>query len=231
MPDFLILRFEAPLMSFGGPTVDSRGVIQAWPARSMLTGLIANALGWHHRDVEKIESLQERLRYVVRADKRGRVFQDYQTIDLSQDFLDGSRGWTTMNRLQQRAGGNSSGTHIRTQDFLADAAYTLAVSVTDGLPGLEEIEAALIKPARPLFIGRKTCIPSVPIFQERVSASNPIEALKSSRLKAGKCLVWLDDDGGEGRRFAATDGRDWKNQTHSQQRWLVERMVDFGGGI
>ena len=49
MRDALILRFDAPLMSFGGPMVDHNGVVQDFPPTSLLTGLIGNALGYEHR--------------------------------------------------------------------------------------------------------------------------------------------------------------------------------------
>ena len=40
MIEVLLLRFDAPLMSFGGPIVDQRGVTRDFPAASMLAGLI-----------------------------------------------------------------------------------------------------------------------------------------------------------------------------------------------
>ena len=40
----LVLRFDAPLMSFGGVMVDQHGVIDRFPGTAMLTGLLANAL-------------------------------------------------------------------------------------------------------------------------------------------------------------------------------------------
>ena len=43
----LILRFDAPMVSFGGVTVDQHGFTDSYPGQAMLTGLIANALGWH----------------------------------------------------------------------------------------------------------------------------------------------------------------------------------------
>jgi len=44
----LVLRLDAPMMSFGGVMVDQHGVIDRFPGVALLTGLIANALGWHH---------------------------------------------------------------------------------------------------------------------------------------------------------------------------------------
>ena len=49
--EHLILRLEAPLMAFGGETIDNLGVVRRFPSASMLTGLLANALGWLMRDV------------------------------------------------------------------------------------------------------------------------------------------------------------------------------------
>ena len=42
MRNHLILTLEAPLMSFGGITIDHLGVTRDFPAASMLTGLLAN---------------------------------------------------------------------------------------------------------------------------------------------------------------------------------------------
>lgn len=64
---FLLLRLEAPMMSFGDVSVDERGPTQAFPAKSMLTGLLGNALGYDHREAVKLESIQNRLNYAVRA--------------------------------------------------------------------------------------------------------------------------------------------------------------------
>ena len=57
----LILNLESPLMSFGGETIDNLGVIRWFPAVSMLTGLLANALGWRRVDRERHQDLQDRL--------------------------------------------------------------------------------------------------------------------------------------------------------------------------
>ena len=70
--DVLILRFDAPLMSFGAPIVDNQGEIQPYPALSMMTGLLGNALGFDHSEFDRLERLQERLRYASRQDRRGR---------------------------------------------------------------------------------------------------------------------------------------------------------------
>src|SRR5262245_50040362 len=112
MMEVLLLRFDAPLISFGGPAVDQERVIQEFPARSMLAGQFANALGYEHRDAPKTQRLQDRIQYAARRDRQGKRLTDFQTVDLGQSFLRGT-GWTTWGRPEERAGAFSTGTHIR----------------------------------------------------------------------------------------------------------------------
>lgn len=121
MHDILLLRFDAPLMSFGAPAVDNRRVIQEMPALSQVVGLLGNALGYDHADGDALSRLQTRLRLGSRADRPGEALVDYQTVDLGQDFLS-EPGWTTRGKPEVRGGGFSKGTHIRYRHFWADAA-------------------------------------------------------------------------------------------------------------
>ncbi|MCB1994083.1 MAG: type I-E CRISPR-associated protein Cas5/CasD, partial [Geminicoccaceae bacterium] len=80
----LILRLEGPLMSFGDTAIDEIRPTRPLPGRSLLTGLIANALGFEHRDVHALQRLQERLRFAARLDQAGDALVDFQTAELSQ---------------------------------------------------------------------------------------------------------------------------------------------------
>ena len=53
----LILHLQAPLMSFGGPQVDQIGPTGQFPTTSQITGLFANALGYAHRDVDRLQGV------------------------------------------------------------------------------------------------------------------------------------------------------------------------------
>jgi CRISPR system Cascade subunit CasD len=233
MIDAIILRFDAPLMSFGGVVIDHNGITRMFPARSMLTGMLGNAFGYDHRDADALQALQERIEYAVREDRPGRLLPDYQTVDLSQDFM--QAGWTTRGVAQGRAGAEATrqGTHIRLRDYLADAVYTIALALlapeTD--PDARRLEAALRAPARPLFIGRKSCLPSEPIFLARRQAESLLTALKeappSKRAEGNQFRVWLPVAGPQVRgALPLTDERDWTNQIHVGRRFIVEESVD-----
>jgi len=168
----LILRFDAPLISFGAPMIDQNGVVQAFPGLSMLVGLIGNALGWDHRDAEKLDALQDRIRYAARVDRLGEALVDYQTVDLGQPWMDPKKaGWTTWGHIAERDGAHSTGTHIRYRHYRADSLVTVAVALVDETdPTTDEIATALRYPARTVFLGRKCCLPAAPILREIVDA-------------------------------------------------------------
>lgn len=243
--DVLLLRLEAPLMSFGGVAVDELRPTLELPGRALLTGLLANALGWHHADGERLDRLQRRLVYAVRRDRPGQRLEDFQTVDLSQDFL--HAGWTTRDRPEGRGGASGKGTHIRDRHYLVDAAYTVALSLDPATeePDLDALEAALRRPARPLFLGRKACLPSRPLVgrsgeTDRRRAASPLAALARVPLWAGRedgaplRVWWPGAPGGAppagvdvpGVRFDRSlplyDDRDWRHQFHAGRRFVHE---------
>jgi len=239
MVDVLLLRLDAPLMSFGGVRVDEVNKTEAFPLRSMVAGMLANALGYEHRDFSRTSDLQRRLRLAARQDAPGQRLVDYQTVDLGQDFL--LQGWTMRHRVESRKGGNASeGTHIRYRHYLADALYTVALSLDppEGSPSLDDLEAALREPERPLFLGRKPCIPSAPLLLARRSAPSLREALRTTPVarrrhqqgRQERLLAWWPADEEEtpdSRLIPVFEDRDWENQIHTGRRFLREGLLSL----
>ena len=221
--EVLLLRLEAPLMAFGGPIVDNYGVIQSFPAISMLTGLLGNALGWEHREGAALNRLQSQIRFAARLDRPGERVIDYQTVDLGQNFMVDT-GWTTWGHQEVRGGGSSTGTHIRYRHYRADACATVALTLNSEEAELTvaTLEQALMIPARPLFIGRKTCLPALPILQDKVETQSVIEALRTFPAIYEKRVQaqWPADEEEPSlsRLMVLTDERDWINQVHSGER-------------
>lgn len=222
----LLLRLQAPLMSFGGTTVDNRGVTLPFPGRAMLTGLLANALGWTHGDFERLGALQGRLRIASRCDKPGRPLRDYHTVDLGQDFM--REGWTTWGKPEGRKGGSGDSTHIRLRDYWADRIQVVALALApeDEAPTLDALHDALQRPARPLFIGRKTCLPSAPIALGLIDADSPEDALqRTPRLSPGEDALMMWSEALTTAPMAAHDLRDWRNQTHMGEAWIGQTLI------
>ncbi len=247
--DILLLRFDAPLMSFGGVAVDERGVIDETPGLSLVTGLIANALGWHHRDHLALARLQERLRLATRRDRAGVLLDEFQTVDLGQPNME--PGWTTWHQPATRGGANSRATHIRRRQFWADAVFTLALTVDPATeePDLDAVERALLEPERPLFLGRKSCLPAdrlvigrrrAPTLKHAVATAplpRPAGRADTGRAEtagtdtAGSLTIWWPEgdapapDTETGDRQPVYDLRDWANQVHTGRRFVYRGTV------
>ena len=236
--DALILRLDAPLMSFGGVMVDHHNVTDRFPAVSLFAGLLANALGWSHGDVEKIGALQDRLIVASRWDIEPEAIVDYHTVDLGQPKMV-EPGWTTRGVPEHRDGGSAKkGTHIRLRHYWANGVLTAVLALVDNTaPDLAALESALIQPMRPLFLGRKTCLPNAPILAGLATGQDVLAILKavprarcSVRQAASQSMAarWPAEigDNREDQLKAIYDQRDWKNQWHAGRRIVAEGPIE-----
>ncbi len=177
MSKHLILTLEGTLAAYGAEMVDARGPVRDWPGASLLTGLIANALGYRRSMGVAHMALQSRLDFAVRIDRRGSNLRDFQTAQLEKN----DAGWTTRGAPEGRDGGANTynSPHIRERDYFADSRVTVALALrdADSPPTVETIGLALETPARPLFLGRKPCLPSRPLFAGFVEASDALAAV------------------------------------------------------
>ena len=270
----LLLRFAAPLMSFGAVRVDARGPIQDHPGLGLVTGLLANALGYDHAEADRLTRLQERLRIASRCDRPGTRLTDYQTVDLGQEHLVSvengmkailsarrkrnlpiwsehecdyfPRGWTTRGAPEYRDGDlrNACGTHERRRDYHADRVQTVAVTLfpAEEAPTLDDCGAALDTPARPLFLGRKPCLPAGRLNLGVVEAESLLSALANAPRwthrhgSTGRDALeaWWPEDPDvtpppQSRVIAVVDERDWRGQVVVGRRLLRHGRVNPPG--
>lgn len=235
MTRHLILNLESPLMVFGGETIDNYGVIRPFPAASMLTGLLANALGWRRIERERHQGLQDRLVFAARIDREqrgGLSIQDFQSAAINNT----EQSWTTRGRPEGRGGGTYQN-HLRYRDYYADTRVTVALRLEpeDEEPALEGLAEALQEPARPLFIGRKPCLPSCQLFGGYSEGSTALAALLAHPLADGADTLpavrtlWPDGDGSPeiepNRTYMITDQRNWVSGLHGGGRWVCEGTI------
>ena len=234
----LILNLESPLMAFGGETIDNYGVIRRFPAASMLAGLFANALGWRRTERERHQRLQNRLIFAARIDREphaGLRLTDFQTAHLGAR----DQGWTTRGEPEGRAGGDRTydAPHLRYRDYFADMRVTVALRLQpdDEPPRLDDVAAALQEPARPLFIGRKSCLPSGPLFAGFREGATAVSALRATPLDEPASapdavrLLWPEGetsaDAIPSRSYLLTDQRNWTSGLHGGGRPVCEGAV------
>ena len=234
MPQFLMMRLEAPLMSYGGVAVDGLRPSNDFPGRSLVTGLLARALGWsHHSHAPLAQRLQDRLSHASRNEKLVRngntPLFDYHIAQLDYNQV----AWSTTGVPENRAGGGLV-SNPRTLEYRTDLRTTVAAQLDpdDEAPTLADLAHALQFPANVLFIGRKTCLPSEPIFHSIIPAGSALEALSqipSASVDHEDAVQW---DGDHEHPSVATlqtgwlqDTRDWRNEIHTGRRPIATGLM------
>ena len=178
--------------------------------------------------------MQDRLVFAARIDREphgGLSMRDFQTAQLGAN----DRGWTTRGQPEARAGGSNTylAPHLRYRDYFADMCVTVALRLdpADDAPMLDGLANALQEPSRPLFIGRKPCLPSAPMFGGFSDGDTALDALlawpvaepddppKSMRL------FWPGNDAPTEiagvrvvRDYMITDQRNWVSGLHGGGR-------------
>lgn len=144
----LLLRLVGPMQSWGTTSRFDHRDTGKEPSKSGVVGLLAAALGIDRENWADLEPLA-RLAVGVRHDRAGVPKRDYQT---AKDIVSAD-------------GKKVHETAVTTRDYLADAAFLVGVEGNDrGL--LEQLHVALRDPCWPLALGRKSYVPSEPIWIE-----------------------------------------------------------------
>lgn len=161
----LLLRLQGPMQSWGTTSRFDERDTQLEPSKSGVLGLVCAALG---RDrSEPLEDLSA-LRMGVRVDREGVPMRDYHT---ATGVLIAS-GKADMGR-----------TVVSPRYYLSDAVFLV------GLEGerivVERIHMALKQPVWPLALGRKSFVPSMPIYLP----NGLVESFLEDALRAWPCLL------------------------------------------
>lgn len=158
---FLMLRLESNIQSWGERSYWDERDTSDMPTKSGVIGLIACCMGLE-RDDKRIQYLYDETTMSVRIDDRGRILRDFQTIEDTVKVT----GKLNPNKV------------VSPRYYLVDASFLAAIgSVNENL--LNEISNAVKNPKWIPYLGRKCCVPSVPIFCGIVNADNAFEALKN----------------------------------------------------
>ncbi|BCL28559.1 type I-E CRISPR-associated protein Cas5/CasD [Streptomyces aurantiacus] len=151
----LLLRLTGPLQSWGERSHFNERDTARFPTRSGVIGLLASALGRHRGD--SLDDLT-RLSITIRADRPGVLLRDLHTVGGGLP----AKATVTTAEGKKRSGG--TGTLVTHRSYLADAAFTLALTAGDDAPLLGQAAAALAAPHWPPYLGRRSCPPEGPLL-------------------------------------------------------------------
>jgi CRISPR system Cascade subunit CasD len=173
----LLLRLAGPMQSWGTASRFTERDTGPEPSKSGLLGLLCAALGLDRADWGGLAPLT-RLRLGVRHDRRGVLRHDYQTA-----------GGNAEDAICKADG--TSEKHdgiVSKRGYLADAVFLAGLEGSD-LSLLASLQEALKNPVWPLCLGRKSYVPSEPVWLT--------DGLRDEALRpALSAYPWL---GGRGR--------------------------------
>lgn len=155
----LMMRIAAPLQAWGDSSRYSRRTTRKEPTKSGILGLLAAATG--RRRSDSIEDLMQ-LRFGVRTDQPGTLLRDFHTA---------------IHPITEKA------MPLSQRFYLADAVFVAAVEGDSAL--IERLSQALQSPKFPLYFGRRSCVPSLPIYID-VQTEDLLTALRETPWQASE---------------------------------------------
>lgn len=159
----LVLRLEGVLQSWGEHAKWNYRDSASMPTKSGIMGLLGCALGWERED-KRFLDLQSQFKIVVRADRQGNSICDFHTVQ-STNLLNAEG--------KHRGSKGEYATLVTNRYYLQDACFT--VFLIGERDFLKTLETALQKPQWPLYLGRKSCVPSRPVLYGNVREYETIE--------------------------------------------------------
>lgn len=202
----LMLRLAGALQSWGDRSTFNRRDTRPEPTRSGVIGLLAAAAG-RPREASLHDLLD--LRLGVRVDQAGTLLRDYHTVSDYRGRPLPQAGVSAKGK--QKPTSPAKHTHVTQRFYLQDAVFVTAITGPAAM--VESLADAVAHPAFPLALGRRSCVPTQPIFLalrtgtlEEVLREEPWQVSERAREAYARrygrptridVAVTLDDDAGD----------------------------------
>lgn len=179
--NYLIFQLQAPLSAWGETAVGEYRPSANYPSESALIGLLAAALGIDRSDEDQHQTLRAELSFAIGVQSAGRLLRDYQTAQVPGRVSLKNRPHRTR-RDELNMPKEELNTILSTRDYRQDAAFLVAVQTkTDSVFSLVDLAQAIQQPKFVLYLGRKTCPPSLPLWPQVIAAENALQAMEAYR--------------------------------------------------
>lgn len=152
----LLFRLEGILQSWDDNSKWNYRKTGMFPTKSGVIGLLGCALGLERKDT-RLGEISDAVSMMVRADRPGELLVDFHTVT-------GHPLMTASGKGRKDSQGKPSDTLTSHRSYLQDASFLVGLSGSKEL--LEELSEALKSPKWTMYLGRKSCVPSVPVVGE-----------------------------------------------------------------
>lgn len=195
MKPYLVFRLYGPMASWGLPAVGGDRQTAAYPSRSAVLGILGAALGIKRDNEEGLKALQDSVVVAVKQTVPSTLVRDYHTTQVPS-----SKRKVVHHTRKSELSAAKLNTILSSRDYRCDGLWVVAVSLTEqATVNLKGLQTALLKPAYPLSLGRKSCPPALPMMPKVLEPCALKEALDTqfpaltNSEKADD--FWLGSDG------------------------------------
>lgn len=170
------------------------------PTKSGVIGLLGCALGIERND-PRLEELDRLIRFAVRIDRPGVVSTDYHTVTgYHRTAAGGFKHTGGTAATLKSALAHDPATIVSPREYLHDAAFMIALET--GAELASDVRRALISPKWPLYLGRKSCLPIMPILDVHAPTYASLEEVvrnhpRHPRAESGPLSAYIEDERGE----------------------------------
>jgi CRISPR system Cascade subunit CasD len=223
-----------PMAAWGEIAVGEIRGVSTRPSRSALIGLISAALGITRNDHKTLRRMSHAYRFAVRVRNQGTLIRDFHTWQTPKP----KRGVVHQTRKEELEADDLT-TGLSRRDYYCDAVSEVCLWSVDESPpfSLSRIKEAMVRPGFVLYLGRKSCPPSLPVRVEIVRAETVREAFDQAETSRGvsflgpirsdaKLHFWDDDP------HIGMDARDTftrRDVPLNRREWqFTERLEHFG---
>lgn len=171
---FLALHLEGPLQSWGFDSQYSRRNTGLFPTKSAIAGMCCAALGYSRGSEDERKFLEDfrNLRMTAISIPR-KIKHAYRNNEFKELEVRRLQDYHTVQNTK-KADGKIKDCHITYRQYLTDSSFGVLLEGDSSL--VEKIEKGLQNPVWGLWLGRKNCIPTAPIYAGAYSTKE--EALK-----------------------------------------------------
>jgi CRISPR system Cascade subunit CasD len=196
MRDYLVFQLYGPLAAWGDIAVGETRPSALTPTKSAILGLLAAALGIKRPDTaeeadrlaweQAHTALADGYGLAIRVECPGLPLSDYHTAQVPSSGRGRNRTVFPTRRDELTwVARQDLNTILSRREYRQDAYCAIALWARDGAPhGLDALREVLLAPAFPLYLGRKSCPPALPLAPRVVGAPDVESALVGSSLAA-----------------------------------------------
>ncbi|MGD9818927.1 MAG: type I-E CRISPR-associated protein Cas5/CasD [Desulfomonilaceae bacterium] len=191
----MVFRLYGPMCSWGDVAVGGFRPSVSSPSRSAIIGMLAAALGIKRDHEDELLSLDRSISLAVEVESYGTLMVDYHTAQ-SPRSLSGNFFFSRKREIEAVREDTKAQATLSQREYFVDSVYRVFawLNSNSDVQMLRVLLKALKQPRFPLYLGRKSCPPSLPLAPQILQAETLKKAIEKARFPDEIALNRLSKD-------------------------------------